>query len=110
MNKFEALLSELQDQSITQQGMDWAESLTNDMWNTHFKGNFKELKSNLDVDTHRWYETSVSIIEIYGKLLGIRHVSNTFSESMMVDDCDVTLQFMEMEEFTTVDYREKNKE
>lgn len=104
MEKFDELLKTLKELNITQEEMDWAECLPNDIWDAHFKENFKSLATNMDVDTRRHYESSVSVIEIYGKLLGIRHISNLFSESSSCEDCCVDLDFFEMKEVKVTSY------
>jgi len=105
MEKFNELLEKLKGLKITQTESDWAECLPAEIWEEHFKGNFKELKSGLDVETHRWYEVSTSVIEIYGKCLGISHITNLFSESSSHEDCYVTIGFFEMEEIMIKSYK-----
>lgn len=104
MEKFNELLTKLKELKIIQTQGDWAENLPEEIWEQYFKGNFKEVKHNLDVDTHRWYETSISVIEIYGGLLGVRHITNMFSESQGFEDCYETIKFKEMKEVQTVSY------
>jgi hypothetical protein len=104
MEKFNELLEQLQELKIVQTEMDWAENLPQEIWDEHFKGNFKEITRGLNVDQRRHYETSISVIEIYGKILGIRHVINLYSESSSCEDCYVTIDFFEMEEITIKSY------
>jgi len=104
MEKFNELLKKLQDLNITQTKGDWAENLPDDIWKEYFKANFKEVKSGLDVDTHRWYETSTNVIEIFGGLLGITFITNMFSESQDYEDCYVTIEFNQMKEVQTISY------
>jgi len=66
---------------------------------------YNTVASGLLVDTHRWYETSVTVIKVFDVLLGIRHISNVFSESMGYSDCYVNLEFTEMKEVKTVTYK-----
>lgn len=105
MGKFNELLEQLQGLKIVQTSIDWAENLPEQIWNDHFKANFKELKNGLDVDQRRHYETSISVIEIYEKLLGIRHITNLYSESSSCEDCYVTIEFFEMEEVVVKSYQ-----
>lgn len=105
MEKFNELLEKLNGLKIIQKSMDWAECLPEEIWNEHFKGNFIQIKSGLDPDTHRWYETSISVISIYDKLLGITHISNLFSESSSCEDCFVTIDFFEMKEVQIISYK-----
>ena len=99
------LIERLNDLKILQDRGDWAECLPEDIWETYFQGNFKELAHNLEVDTHRWFETSTTVIEIDGVFMGINYITNMFSENQGYDDCFHHLEFKEMEEFTTVSYR-----
>lgn len=105
MKKFNELLEKLNGLSLIQKSMDWAECLPEEIWNEHFKDNFEPLKSGLEPDAHRWYETSISVIKIYDKLLGIRHITKIYSESSSCEDCYVTIEFFEMEEVTVVSYK-----
>lgn len=105
MKKFYELLEKLKNLEIVQKDINWCENLPNEIWNEHFENNFKELKSGLDVVKHRWYETSISVIEIYGKPLGIKHITNLFSESSSCEDCYVTIEFFEMEAVYVVSYK-----
>jgi len=108
MEKFNELLEKLNSLSIIQTSVDWAECIPEDLWDEQFKGNFKVLKSGIDPDAHRWYETSVSVIRIYDGLLGISHISNLFSESLSCEDCYVTIGFFEMEEIVVTSYMPKS--
>jgi len=105
--KKDELLEKLNGLNLTQTKMDWAENIPDDIWEEYFKGNFKEVASNLNVDTRRWYEVSTTVIYIFNFYLGIRHITNIFSESSMIEDCYVKMEFMEMEEVQTTTYRKK---
>lgn len=100
------LIKELNELGITQQDLDWGESLPSRIYEEHFK-NAREVSTGLDVNKHRWYETSITVIEVGGMYIGIRHVSDLFSESMCVDDVYHKMKFMEMEEIKLISYREK---
>lgn len=104
--KFKELIDKLEGLELIQITMDWQENIPKDIWVNYFKDNFSILKQNLDVDTHRWYETSVSVIEIYGIPLGITHISNIFSESSSCEDFYFTIEFFRMEEILTKSYRQ----
>lgn len=105
MEKFNKLLEQLQGLEIVQTSIDWAENLPEQIWNDHFRENFKEIKNGLDVDKRRHYETSISVIEIYDKLLGIKHITGVYSENSSCEDCYVTLEFFEMEEVIIKSYK-----
>ena len=105
MEKFNELLKKLQALNITQTKGDWAENLPEDIWEDYFKASFKEVKSGLNVNTERWYETSTSVIEVCGGLLGITFITNMFSESQDYEDCCVTIEFNQMKEEKTISYK-----
>jgi len=105
MEKFDELLKVLEEQSSEMlDSQSWDECLPNDVYKEYFDGNYKEVASGLYVDTHRWYETSTTVIEIFGRYLGITHVSNVFSENMDVSDCGESVSFKEMKQVQTVTY------
>ena len=104
MKNFEELLLKLKSAKIQHTG-DWEYDISNTDGLQEFKNlEYEELDSGLMIETHRWYETSVSVIRVFGKLLGIRHISNVFSESMGYEDCYEFLQFDEMKEVPTITY------
>ena len=105
MSKFDKLLKELNDLKIVQQSMDWAESIPDSIWENDLKENSIIKKEGLFVDKHRWYETSVTVIEIYGRLLGIDFVSGLNSESMSVEDVGHEIQFYQMDDVVEVTYK-----
>lgn len=109
MEKFYELIEKLNALKIIQKSMDWSENIPSEIWDEYFSKNHADVKYGLDVDTHRWYETSITVISIYGKLLGIRHISNLFSESSMCEDCFVTIHFFEMKEVQVTSYEILNK-
>lgn len=45
------------------------------------------VEEGLDVDKHRWYETSVVVYQIGDEYFGITYVTDLFSESMSISDC-----------------------
>lgn len=105
MTKFEELLTKLSELNITQTKSDWAENLPEDIWKEYFFGKYDEVAYGLEVDTHRWYETSIDVIKIYDRFLGIRYITNMFSESQDWEDCYVTIEFMEMKEVQITSYK-----
>ncbi len=108
MNKsIKELIDRLNNLKIHQRSIDWMEDLPDDIYQEVFKGKYTEVVDDLDVDTHRWYETSISVIGILDSYLGVRRVSNTFSESMCVDDVYHHLEFFEMKEVKTITYKQK---
>jgi hypothetical protein len=104
MDKFDSLLVELKSLEINQQHSDWAECLPDEIWKSHFSGNFEQLDRGLNVDKRRHYETSVDVIEIYGRILGIRYITNLYSEQSDYGDCCHIIEFFEMKPIQTISY------
>jgi hypothetical protein len=98
MEKLKELINKLNALKILQTEMDWAENIPEDIWKEYFEGKHIEVKTGLSPDMHRWYETTISVISILGKFMGVRHISNLFSEQSSCDDCFVHLEFFEMKE------------
>ena len=106
MKNFDELLKTLNELKITQKSMDWLEDLPNDIWEEYFKTNeIKCIKSDLDVDKHRWYETSITVYKYQDRFFGVRSVTNVFSEQSEVEDMFHTLKFFEMKEVITITYK-----
>lgn len=60
--------------------------------------------SGLDVDKHRWYETSITVYKHEEGFLGIRFITDQFSEMSSMEDHYWTLPAFEMQEVKTVTY------
>lgn len=103
-----SLIQKLNNLQIHQTKSEWEDNIPDDIYREYFFGNYETIDSNIDVDTHRWYETSIEVLKFEEGLLGVRYITNMFSESQDYEDCYHHLQFFEMEEFTTITYRAKN--
>jgi hypothetical protein len=99
------LILKLNDLKITQTSSDWEEDVPEDIYNEYLDGAYTELAYDLDVDTHRWYETSITVLDFSGFFIGVRYITNMFSESQDYEDCYHHLEFFEMEEFTKISYK-----
>ena len=102
---FNALLDELNEWLELDKG-DWMENLPVGIYKDHFedKNNWEEVDSGLEVETHRWYERSTTVYKIYGRYLGVTHISNIFSQSMDYEDVSRTHSFREMKPVNVVSY------
>lgn len=108
--KFNKLLKTLQGKWIHQQTYGWAENIPDDIWNEYFKGkSLLKVATEIDRDIHRWYETSITVIKIFGKFLGIREITMLYSEPQSYEECFHYLKFYEMKEVQTVTYECVNK-
>jgi hypothetical protein len=103
-DKFDELLEKLNKLEISQNSCCWEECIPNDIWIEYFQNNYKSITSGLNIDKHRWYETSIAVICIYDRFLGIEHISDLFSENSSCEDCCVTIRFFEMREVQSVTY------
>lgn len=104
MEKFDELLVKLDGLKLLQKSTDWALDIPHDIWSEYFDGDFKEVDSFLYVDKHRWYETSVSVVKIFNRYLGIRFITDLFSEQSDISDIDYTIKFFEMKPVTKITY------
>ncbi len=104
--RFNELLKKLNELTIIQKSS-WEEDIPAVIWIDYFTGNYDMVASGLDTDTHRWYETSTTVIEIFGCLLGVNQISNIFSESITYEDCWHILEFFEMKPVKTTTYKAK---
>ena len=47
----------------------------------------KRVAKNLEIDKHRWYEVSTSVYKLEDGFVGIRGVSNIYTENMDAEEC-----------------------
>lgn len=91
-----ALVKRLNTEKIAQTQIDWNEDLPKHFWEKYFSS-ATEVADNLDISRHRWYNTSITVVQLdSGDYIGVRHVSDLHSEEMMVEDIYHYLEFFEM--------------
>lgn len=83
---------------------DWSESLPDNIYEEIFEGRYEIMDSNLFVNKHRWYETSIEVIKNNNGFIGIQSVTDCFSEQSSISDMFFTLKFYEMEEILQPTY------
>ena len=106
MKSYKEVLEKLTSLTLSCTNCDaWVEDLPEDIYNEYIDGNYKEVVCGLSVDTHRWYETSISVIKVDGFFIGVRHITNVFSESLGASDCGESVEFFRMIEVETVTYK-----
>jgi hypothetical protein len=66
----------------------------------------KRVAINLDVDKHRWYELSTTVYAIDDIYIGLRGISDIYSETMDYDGLDYVKAF-EMEPVQSITYKAK---
>ena len=69
----------------------------------------KTVSEDIEVDRHRWYEISTTIYKVEDGYVGIRGISQIYSEYMSDKDCNYLCKASEYEEVQTISYREKQK-
>ena len=65
------------------------------------------VKEGVDVEKHRWYETSISIFRCSDGLLGIRLPSQLYSESSEWSSLYSGIEFYDIEEVMEIAYKTK---
>ena len=82
----------------------------NDQKELEFLDDWYEADSGLDIEKHRWYELSTSVFTNENKesYLGIRHISNQYSQRSSYDDHYHHYEFFEMIPEQTITYIKKN--
>lgn len=102
---FSEFVAKLQEEPIMQCSMDWEEDLSPVLYAPYKALGFEEVASGLQVDKHRHYETSITVLRCDEGLLGVHLISDTFSEMCEVEDCCEEYGFYLMEAVQTTSYR-----
>jgi hypothetical protein len=108
MEKITEIVEKLNNLKILQKSMEFTENLDEETMRAYFVENAVE--ELLDVDKHRWYETSIAVWELPQGYLGVRSVTDVVGESNSVEDMYWTLKFFEMEQIQAVSYKIKKNE
>lgn len=64
----------------------------------------KSIEAGLDIDKHRWYEITTDVYPIGDRFLGVRGISQMYSEDGDAEDCCDESEAFEMKEISTVTY------
>jgi hypothetical protein len=97
------LVDKLNNLKILQKSIDWVEDIPEDIWKEYFEFSDR-LDMELDVDKRRHYELSTDVYKINDKYLGVRRISNLYSEMSSCEDIYWTLQFFEMKQIKRITY------
>jgi hypothetical protein len=100
---FHEFLETLNNKEICQHGY-WLEDLPDNLFS---KISNSIVSSNLHIDRHRWYETSVDVFKYGKRFIGVRHVSNVYSETASIFDIRHILKFFEVVPTITTTYKRK---
>lgn len=106
MRNFDELLKKLNESNVECSSCDAEENIPSEIFSDYFNNKqYKVVAHGLDADEHRWYHLSTTVIEIFGRYLGIRHVSSLNSEEMTASDCSCSCKFFEMEKIPSFTYK-----
>ena len=103
----EELIKLLNGLNLSQCSMDWEENIPEEIYVKFFENKSTEVCNQLDVDKHRWYETSTTVIAVNNGFLGINLVTDLFSENMDIEDTGEGISFFEMKELKVISYEQK---
>ena len=67
----------------------------------------KRVAENFEKEEYRWYEISTSVYKLEDGFVGIRGVSNIYSEYMEAEDCGFRCTASEYIEIPSVTYKKK---
>ena len=98
------LIKYLNGLDITQRSLDLKEDIPEDIFQKYFTNC---VASEIEPDKRRWYETAISVYKTDFGFLGVRLITQLYSEQSEVIDMYVTLKFFEMREEQTVTYVKK---
>lgn len=103
--EFESLLSELKEIKVYNIDSDDDGGVLDKLFN---ELNAIIVASELNIDKHRWYELSTTVIRVGDFFIGARGVSQMYSESSTYADIGIYLKFFEVErkEITAYEYSE----
>lgn len=103
MKTFDEILKSLKDANIKQDELDWTENIPEEIWD-EMSDRITLVRCGMFVDKCRWHETSVTVIKMDDRFMGIDHVSDVFSEKMYASDVNHTMEFFEMAEVNQPTY------
>lgn len=92
--EFERILSILQNEYFYDIDGD---DIKNDEVMTYFKLLGKPIERGIDVQKHRWYETSINVYKLGDWFIGIYHVSDMYSDRSSLEDFEEYVYIFEME-------------
>ena len=98
------IIDKLNNLKISQKSLDFIEDLSEGLYEEYFRNHVID---GLNVDKHRWYETTLSVYKLEEGLLGVTSVTDLFSEQSTVNDIYHTLEFNEVEEIPSITYKIK---
>lgn len=98
------IIEHLNNLKIRQTELDFEEGLPANIYETYFQI-WTNVASDLDIDKHRWFETSISVWETpEGEFIGVRSVTNIYSEQSDCSDIGWQLCFIPMKPVETISY------
>lgn len=109
-NTVQEFIDRLNSEKRVQKEIDFTENLTEQELGWFSGQGFEEIGSEIDVEQHRHYETSITVYKSKsGFLLGVRKISNVYSEMSDVEDCYHYIELYEMQEVEVISYTIKDQ-
>jgi len=87
----------------------WNKCIPKEIWNDYFEDKCEEIELGLDVDKHRWYELTTTVLQINNGFISVRSITDMFSEQSSFEDMYHHLEFFEMEEILIKSYKKQIK-
>ena len=109
-NKFDELLKKLNELKLIQDNSSWEEVIPLDIWNEYSEGDKIKYVGTLGIDYTFFDEIiyKTDVFEFENRFFGIKYVLAMYGETYFENfDNKTRIEFFEMEEFTTVSYRNK---
>ena len=88
------------------QKYDWIDSIPSDIYNEYFDWKHTIVAEWIDIEEHRWYDISTTVININWELIWVKHISKLNSESSSFEDFYHKIKFVKMEEIQITSYKE----
>ena len=110
MDRFDELVKKLNSFKLPQMYLSWDDNIPTKVWDDYFyNGEFSVIATEIDIEKHRWYETSMMVVKIFNRYLGIRHVSKICSDSDNVSDTFYITKYFEVfpVKKTIIEYKTK---
>lgn len=109
MNKFDRMLKELQESADVQDGC-WEECIPDKIWDEFFRDCEFEIVDVTDVIEDKWHIISTVVVEMFGRLLGIRKITIKQPKVVSYKDLYHKLEYFELEMVKrTIIYKRKEK-
>lgn len=95
MSRFDKMLKELNTMDIQQTTEYWLDSIPYNIRKKYFNNEIKVMKTGVCKRSNPLYTTSIEVIDMNGRYLGVHHISNKHHLSMSYKKFNESLDFFE---------------